>query len=202
MKYLIFADLHTFNPDNLDLITEEPDIIILLGDIKASSIYKILMYFPDKPCYGVLGNHDDESLFVSVNQYLKASPLYSTQIIDINLKKIEDYGLSFTGIQGSNKYKDDMVGYTQEESQVLYIPEADILFSHDTGYRYMGREDEPHIGLKGISNYIEHIQPKYNIFGHYHMNQTFTKENTTCICVYGCALFNDENGEMKIYFED
>ena len=92
MKYLIFADLHSFNPGNLDLIVDDFDVLLFLGDIKASSFIKIRQYFPDKRTYAVLGNHDDEGLIQSINiqiEMYNSIGLKMHPINDIHLQNVQ-----------------------------------------------------------------------------------------------------------------
>lgn len=125
MKFMIFADLHHFNADDLQTINSDFNYIILLGDIKASSIMTILDFFPDKKVYGVLGNHDDIGLFDSVNKIngMKHKLMYgyNTDIINIHLRQERIDNILLFGIEGSLKCKENMIGFTQDNSINLYI---------------------------------------------------------------------------------
>ena len=176
MKILLFADLHAFDKSKLNLIEDDFDIIVFLGDITTSTIGYILSCYPDKNAYGILGNHDSASVFASVNNLLSAQrklglPV-SNGITDIHAKRMTENGISFIGFQGSRKYKDDMIGFTETEAEAVAVAEADILFSHDSGYRWIKRDDDDvaHHGLKRIDHYVKDCQPKYHFFGHYHKN--------------------------------
>jgi Icc-related predicted phosphoesterase len=207
MKFLIFADLHQFNPLDLDKIKDDFDIIILLGDITTAAIKCILKKFDDKPVYGIYGNHDNEGMFESVDRILDMEyeiygKVRGNYINNINLKSEYWNDIWFTGLNGSVKYKDKMIGYSQEEALDLYIPIANILFSHETGYLYINNKEDQksHEGFKAISKYIKENRPKYHIFGHHHINTHFIEENTRCYCVYGCSVFDYETGNMKNIF--
>ena len=204
MKFLIFSDLHKFNKENLNKIKEDFDLIITLGDIYPSTLKEIILFFPEKQIFGILGNHDGIDMFTSVNKRLETEKHYNLYngdgIININLKEFKINNICFTGIEGCNKYKTFIPGYTQKESLNLDIPFSNILFSHDTGYKYMTQDDLAHKGLKGISRYIKRKKPKYHIFGHYHKNTAFTIKKTKCFCVYGCSIFDYETGVMKNIF--
>lgn len=207
MRFLIFADLHAFFRENVGKITEEFDIIVFLGDINGMDIRYILNTFPDKPAYGVLGNHDTKDLFDTANNFLvmerkmMQKPLLYP-IKDIHLKNIDDYELSFTGFQGSFKYKSTALGFTQEEAFSLKIPVVDILFSHETGYQYFEGQSKhcSHAGLKAISKYINEYQPKYHFFGHHHRDIQFQKGKTKCFGVYGCSIFDSNTEKIKKIF--
>lgn len=208
MKILLFADLHQFNKEDINQINENDfDIIVFLGDIKASVIKYILDCFAKKKSYGVLGNHDDKNVFFSINQQLKIEEELSGRkrenIIDINLKKVIIKEVSFVGIQGVNKYKNNMIGYTDEELENVSIPDSvNILFSHDSGYCDLKdvKNDNAHIGMKKISEYRVKSKPTYHIFGHYHIDCSFQKDNVTCFCIYGCSIFDTELGKIEKVF--
>jgi Icc-related predicted phosphoesterase len=207
MKFLIFADLHQFEPADLEKINEDFDVIILLGDITSSTIKYILKKFDNKPIYGIYGNHDSSGVFDSVDRILDMeyeiygkNRLYSINNIHL---KTEFWGdVALTGLNGSVKYKDNMIGYSQEEALKLSIPFSNILFSHETGYHYIDNKEnqKSHEGFQVISKYIKEKQPQYHIFGHHHINTSFIMENTRCYCVYGCSVFDYETGNMKNIF--
>ena len=198
MQVLIFSDLHSFDKNNLNHLKENYDICIFLGDIKSSTLKYIITNIKAVPIYAILGNHDDNTVFLSVNNYLKQLNKYHMYngyyLINFNLQKYNFGDYTFTGIEGAEKYKNNQPGYTQEESIALQIPEADILVSHDTGYNYM--KNNHHYGLLGINNYIQNKQPQFHIFGHYHVNTFLKKEKTNCYCVYGCSIFEPETNTM------
>ena len=43
-------------------------------------------------------------------------------------------------------------------------------------------------------------EPKYNIFGHYHQQYDFMKNNTRCICVYQCIILDVDTGNIEYIF--
>lgn len=206
MKYLILADLHSFNPNYLDLITEDFDVILFLGDIKASSFLRIRQYFPDKRAYAVLGNHDEQSLIQSVNKKIEMYNrigLKMNPINDIHLQNVQCKDDILTGFQGCVGYKQDRVMMTQEEASCLSIPAADILISHESGYYYVDPViDQCHKGFLAISEYIIKQRPKYNLFGHHHKNIQFQKQDTMCYCIYGCSVFDSTTGNIKNVFTE
>lgn len=207
MKFLIFADLHQFDAEDIKKIKKDFDVIIFLGDIDAVAIRLILEKFSDKPAYAVLGNHDSENAFNSVNNLLMIEKTifkepFTYPLVNIHLNAVALDNLTFVGLQGSVKYKDKCIGYAQEEALSLDVPSADILFSHDSGYHHVPYEncDMAHEGLQAISNYLEEKKPKYHIFGHHHKDLSFKWFETNCFCVYGCSVFDYEKGKMKKIF--
>lgn len=206
MKYLIFSDLHSFNASYLELIVEDFDILLFLGDIKASSFLRIRQYFPDKEIYAVLGNHDDKELFNFVNNQIKIYNNFGLKmkyINDLHLKTIQCEDQKLAGFQGCVGYKHDGIMMTQEESSMISIPPSDILISHESGYHYVEPiTDQCHEGFLSISDYIEKQKPKYNLFGHHHKNIQFQKGSTICYCIYGCSIFDSETGFIKNIFQE
>lgn len=203
MKFLLFADLHQFQEEDLGKIDDEFDIIVFLGDIDPVHIGRILSTFPEKPSFCVLGNHDDRNTVSSANGMARLDSRLKDQTLmyplkELNLRK-EVYGnVSFTAIEGSVLYKTNQIGYTQKDAMSLVLPPADILFSHESGYRFLRpkRYDKAHEGYKAITKYLKKIKPKYHIFGHHHRNTEFQKYKTKCFCVYGCSVFDANTGTM------
>lgn len=183
MKILLIADLHDLNYENLNKIDDiEFDICILLGDILKKYLDAIKSKIDISKIYGITGNHDTFNL------------LQTNGINDIDMKIINFDNLKIAGISGGVRYKRGMYAMlTQEEmnEKIKELDKCDILFSHETGYHYL-RDDDAHQGFIAIDEYIKKYEPKYNIFGHYHINNSFQKYNTKCICIYQCALFDTE----------
>ena len=206
MKFLLFADLHQFEPQLLNQIDQDFDVIILLGDINSVACKCILNAFPDYPIYGLYGNHDNVNLFESVNNILMIERQIRGQVFchpikNINLEQIIMNEVSFTGLHGSVKYSGSSVGYTQDEALHINIPASNILFSHETGYHYIPEHtDHAHEGYKVIAEYIEQKKPKYHIFGHHHVDIQFTKTETMCYGIYGCSIFDTQTGIMMKIF--
>ncbi|WP_097006713.1 metallophosphoesterase family protein [Lacrimispora amygdalina] len=204
MKYLIFADLHSFDADNLNLIVDSIDVLLFLGDIKVSSILKIRQMYPNKPAFGVLGNHDDLSLFHSANKQIEIYNKFEINmdpIVNMHCNCVNFETDIIAGLQGCVGYKDSGVMMTQEEANSLKIPCADILISHETGYHYMKPViDTSHEGFEAVLNYILKEKPKFHLFGHHHKNIQFQKEDTMCFCIYGCSIFDSASGSIKNIF--
>lgn len=208
MKFLIFSDLHNFDADNLKKIDNlEYDAIVFLGDVDARDLSRISCMYQTKPIYGILGNHDTTDIIDKANTLISiffGFVFRNTKchfIENFNLEKVDFNGISFFGIEGCVKYKEKQVGFTQEEANKFNIPKVDILFSHDTGYQYMGRTNKAHEGFRVIDKYLKEQKPKYHIFGHYHENKEFNMYDTKCFCVVGCNLFDTETGIMKNIFQ-
>ena len=193
MKILFFSDLHNFDEENLNKIKINPDLIVFLGDIMGKTLITIITWFPGKTYFGVLGNHDDKGLFTNINTFIRLSGK-KEKIIDANENLLKFNGITFTGLEGCIKYKENCTGYNIDDEIVL--PKADILISHEGGYLDVDNKLNAHQGYPQLSKYRKEFHPKYHFFGHQHVQCEFIKDNVNCYCVYQCGLFDFEN---KIY---
>ena len=192
LNILIFSDLHNHIDKEIDKIKNIPyDYCFILGDISVYNLKMILKYIDKQKIYAVLGNHDDLELLDKFG----IKNIHGTMI---NLNDIKIVGFS-----GSFKYKNSNTAmFNQKESIEIFklLPAADILISHDTGYRLMNFKDSAHQGFKGITKYIEKHKPKLNLFGHYHRNTDFKYKNTKCICIYQCAILDTTDFSISHIF--
>ena len=135
------------------------DICLLLGDFSGNDVDTIIKYVDNRKIYALLGNHDYKN-------YIRDNGLK-----DLNGRLIEVNGVTFTGIQGTFKYKPiDFPSFTQKGS-IDFLKDTepvDILVSHDTKFNSEAIEDPAHQGLFGITYYIYKNRVPYNIHGHLH----------------------------------
>lgn len=153
------------------------DLCILLGDIYPYEIDKISEYISTEKMVALLGNHDEADLYERYG------------IRNINGTVFEHDGVTFAGIEGSYRYKnEDFPSYTHYESLLLSenIEGADVLLSHDMMFTGKYR-DRAHCGLCGITNYVYKNAPTYHIHGHTHKPyEAVYKNGTKEISVYHC----------------
>lgn len=203
MKFLLFADLHSFDEENLRKIIQDFDYIIFLGDISASTMKTILNWFPNKKSYAVLGNHDDKDLLNSVNSFQALMSRFESGRFPVSPLHLIAENLGecvITGFDGAVEagYKKEITK-TQEEAMEANIPAADILFSHETGYHYLS-DDPVHEGFRVIDQYILEKQPVLHFFGHHHKDIILKKHTTICVGIYGCSIFDvDKKNILKIF---
>ena len=162
MKILFFSDLHDFDNEKLNKININPDLIIFLGDIKGRTLDQIIINFPNKTYFGVLGNHDGHGLFTNINTFIKLRG-GSEKIQDANKNLLEFNGITFTGLEGCVKYGRNSVGYDIDEEIIL--PKADILISHEGGYFDVENRLNAHQGYPQLSEYRKKFKPKYHFLG-------------------------------------
>jgi Icc-related predicted phosphoesterase len=182
---LCIADLHHWTYAELEKLRDlEYDICFLLGDIQTDVLEIIRRIIGKNSLYAVQGNHDLWTQFSDCG------------ISSLNLNAVEKSGYRFAGFGGASRYKDGryFAMLTQKESLKLaktfnsnFIG-ADVLISHDSFYKLFSRDDDAHIGLKGLSRIVKRNKIKLNICGHQHVNKVVKKHGCTVICVYRCSL--------------
>ena len=194
LRLLVLSDLHEhLTSDNLQKLSAlRFDKCILLGDILPANLSVVCSLIEKDRICGVLGNHDSWELYKNYG---------ITELANMTIN-----GVSVTGLSGSYNYKYKETGYamiSQSESRQIaeQAEKADILVSHDAPYKqFTSDEYDPHVGLEGISCYINTHYPKLHIHGHIHRNQKYNKNETKCISVYRCALVDYPSGKTKIIF--
>lgn len=193
MRMLVITDTHgVFKPiyeKHKDKLTDI-QMILLLGDHSQTDVLQIKDYFAKETLliYGIYGNHDI------------ATTLAGTPCFD---HKVCHFGFSFTGFNGSHRYKDSQIyGYTQKEGlwRAETLPKVDVLFSHDGPYNKS--LDDAHCGLKGITRYIKKKHPKTVIHGHLHKPNHYVIKHfgkqTDVYCVYQLAIIDfNADGTVK-----
>lgn len=196
LRILALADLHSWDRLTLETVRNydfDYNSCVLLGDIPLNALI-FLREIIEKPMLGVLGNHDE------------LGQLERCGIENLDRKIVTINGVKIAGLSGSHRYKcGNYPLLTQRESiaAAKAIPAADILISHDTAYRLMGRNDAAHCGLKGISRYISRRKPLMNLCGHYHENTSKKYRKCEVRCVFGCSLIEfsaDKDGRSRCEF--
>lgn len=193
IKLLIFADTHGHiksDPDyNLNIIPDDIDICLLLGDISRDDIAEILKHVPKEKIIGILGNHDYDT---NLEVY---------DIPNINKTMVEINGVKISGIEGCIKYKDTQPGYTLTDgfSTVKTIPAADICITHAAPFGILGLEHNTiHIGAPYINDYLYTTRTPINICGHNHVDYVKTLSNgTTIIGTYKQRIIEIDHNEIN-----
>lgn len=185
LRILAIADLHGHIDNFLDSIPDCNcyDICVLLGDNSLYDLKTLLNFIPVSKMIGVLGNHDEHDYYSRYG------------IRDINMDTISMKDISFIGIEGCLSYKDNMPGYTQEESLTLStsLPSSDVLISHSPPF-LSGDPDDIHNGLMGIAEYAYKNNISVILHGHLHESSVCMLKNGTIVkCVYGIELLDLNN---------
>lgn len=154
------------------------DITLCLGDLSSAEWSALSELSISCPLFSVCGNHDLKRMKVP------GKNMHATQV--------EVFGLKMTGMNGSYKYKDSDAYWLLDDSESVTLANemkcADVLLTHDSMKLLFGNKDEVHVGLDGISHYVNHFEPLLNVFGHYHINECLRYKNTLLICNYGINL--------------
>jgi Icc-related predicted phosphoesterase len=156
MRILAFADEppHGSIPDLI--AAYEPELIALLGDLEPAWIESLAAV--ELPKLGVLGNHDAEDALEAVGAE------------DIQLRRVEVGGLSFSGFGGSPRYSQDGGNeWTEKQAAKMVgrLPAADVLLTHSPP---AGVNDEPddaaHRGSPALREWVELHRPAWLLHGH------------------------------------
>lgn len=173
MNILIYSDLHH---SKVELFEQEPDFIILLGDIEKEAIRLIDQHY-SCPKVGVLGNHDPFSTFEN------------TSVVNVHKRIIRINEITLSGFQGSPIYKENTHYPLYEEREVFdYVetmPSVDIFLSHSQpSVKIEGTFSDPHRGFLGLHYLLQQGKTKLLLHGHIHQNIEYTTENTPVISTY------------------
>ena len=191
IKILFIADTHNAlygqEKELMDISKKEYDICILLGDHSNSDIEIILKYIPIDKIYGLLGNHDQFTLYENFN------------IKSLHNKKITINNVVLAGFEGSFRYTDkDKPLYTHQESMDILnnLGPSDIFITHVKPFT-IDSNDPPHDGLKGITEYIYKNNIPFHIHGHLHNNDIdILKNKTVSKCIYPFEIVNFSSNKI------
>lgn len=193
LRMLCIADTHgdmlMMTSDSIIDKFRDVDVVICVGDIRKDEL-KVISRLSKNKILAIKGNHD------SVNQFDELP-----EIIDIHNNMVDINGVNIIGIEGSIKYNDCVVGFSQKES--LHLAKsmqkgADILISHSHMYCKDDAELGPynsHVGLKGTRYYFRHNRC-VNIHGHDHISTEL--KNPRELRLYGMCNVLYKNGKLSL----
>ena len=156
MRLLALADERPPAPVKRIVADNEPDAIVLLGDLED----EVLADVSDLavPALGVLGNHDPEDRLEQLG------------IRDVHLRRAEVGDLSFAGFEGCVRYgRGGLHQYTQRQAERLArkLPVADVLLAHCPPWGVNDEPDDPaHVGFRALREWVERHQPRLLLHGH------------------------------------
>ena len=174
MRFLVIADYY-------DRDVEEPladvvdagqiDAVITAGDLSAwplSGIEELSV-----PTMGVYGNH------------CNGTYLEQLGITNLHLTRVVHQNISFVGLQGCVRYKEDPrdILYTQQEYRTLVesLPPADVLVTHCPPRGVNDHDDPAHVGIDALLPWLDHSQPGLLIHGHTYPDDPVTAYRQTRI---------------------
>lgn len=145
------------------------ELLVSCGDMP--SVYlEFITSVLNVPLFYVRGNHDDS--------YKEKPPGGE----DLHARLIEFGGLSFYGLEGSIRYNNSPVQYTDGEMGRLVLGAAprlrlrrmryghgvDVLVTHSPAKGIHDAEDRPHHGFKALLRFMDWYHPRYMVHGHVH----------------------------------
>jgi uncharacterized protein len=156
MRILAFADAPPHAPIAELVRAHRPELIVLLGDLEPAWTEGLAAV--ELPKLGVLGNHDASDALVAVGAD------------DLQLRRVELGGLSFSGFAGSPRYSLHGANeWTEEEAAELVerLPAADVLLTHSPPAGVNDEPDDtPHRGSPALRQWVERHQPSWLLHGH------------------------------------
>jgi Icc-related predicted phosphoesterase len=162
------------------------DLIVSCGDMPATYLEFITSVL-NVPLYYVRGNHDES--------YKERPPGGE----DLHRRLRTYNGISYFGIEGSIRYNNGDVQYTQAEMSNMVLKAwfplllrrishkrgVDIFVTHAPAYGIHDQDDLPHKGIKAFLRFMRWYRPRYMLHGHVHTydrrTQTETAYIDTCI---------------------
>jgi Icc-related predicted phosphoesterase len=156
MRILAFADEPPHGPIAELIAANRPDLIVLLGDLEPAWTEGLAAV--DLPKLGVLGNHDAQDALSVIGAE------------DVQLRRVEVNGLSFSGFGGSPRYSREGANeWTEKEARELVgrLPAADVLLTHSPPAGVNDEPDDPaHRGSPALREWVEHHRPAWLLHGH------------------------------------
>ncbi|HHY98195.1 MAG TPA: metallophosphoesterase, partial [Firmicutes bacterium] len=200
LKILVVADREEpllydyFNPERFSDI----DLVISCGDLPGEYLSFIATML-NVPVFYVRGNHD-----VS---YASRPPEGCT---NIDGRVVNYKGIRIAGLEGSRRYTDDAVQYSEREmfwklialKPKLWLSRGiDILVTHAPPYSVHDLPDVCHQGFKVFLKMIKSYKPRYFLHGHVHLNykarqERITRVASTCVVNgHGFYILNYETSD-------
>jgi Icc-related predicted phosphoesterase len=156
MRILAFADEPPHGPIAELIAANRPELIVLLGDLEPAWTDSLAAV--DLPKLGVLGNHDLQDALSAVGAE------------EVQLRRVEVGGISFSGFGGSPRYsRDGPNEWTEEEAEKLVgkLPAADVLLTHSPPAGVNDEPDDPaHRGSPALRAWVEQHRPAWLLHGH------------------------------------
>lgn len=143
------------------------DLVVSCGDLDVSYL-DCVVTMANAPLLYVRGNHDVG--------YDECPPLGGT---DIDGRIVVMGGLRFAGLEGSLRYREGIVGYSQREmlfraKRLELLAQAkggvDVLVTHVPPRGCGDLADMPHWGFEAFNGLLARLSPHLMLHGHVHLN--------------------------------
>jgi Icc-related predicted phosphoesterase len=162
---------------NLRRRYSDVELVISCGDL-SSAYLEFIISVLNVPLFYVRGNHDEG--------YAEQTPGGE----DLHRRVIKYNGLTFAGLEGSIKYNEGKIQYTDQQMSLIVMGMAtslgfqrlnkgyglDVLVTHSPPKGIHDAEDRPHHGFKGLIQFMRWYRPRYLLHGHVH---TYDRRKTT-----------------------
>lgn len=171
---------------NLRRRYSDVDLVVSCGDMP--SVYlEFITSILNVPLFYVRGNHDE--------RYDKEPP----GGVDLHSRIVDYKGLTFAGLEGSIRYNNGPIQYTEFDMMRMVLRMApklamqrlatqsgiDVLITHSPARGIHDAQDLPHTGFKALLRLMRWFRPRYMLHGHVHTydrrSTTRTKYHDTCI---------------------
>ena len=179
------------------------ELIVSCGDLP--SVYlEFITSVLNVPLFYVRGNHDEN--------YSERPPGGE----DLHGRLVRYQGLTFYGLEGSIRYNDSPLQYTDSEMLRLVVSAGprlyyqrmchrrplDVLVTHSPPRGIHDAEDKPHWGFKALLRFMEWYQPRFMVHGHVHTwdRRTITRTDylkTTIININPVTVMNIEPAQPR-----
>lgn len=183
MKILCVSDTiqaQLENAANLRRRYADIEVIVSCGDLPAAYLEYITSVL-SVPMVYVRGNHDE--------MYVQEPP----GGIDLHQQIITIGGLTFAGLEGSIRYNEGKIQYTELEMMQKvfgYAPRllfnrarhgfgVDILVTHSPAKHIHDADDRPHRGFRSLRWFMQWYRPRYMVHGHVHTYDRRVQTRTT-----------------------
>lgn len=180
MKILCVSD--TIMPQlesaaNLRRRYHDVELVLSCGDLSAAYLEFIVSVL-NVPLFYVRGNHDEG--------YSQAPPGGE----DLHQRVVKYNGLSFGGLEGSIRYNQGTIQYTEYQMNMMVIGMSsqlwyqrmtrghgvDVFVTHSPPRGIHDQEDLPHQGFGAFLKFMQWYRPRYLLHGHVH---TYDRRKTT-----------------------
>lgn len=165
------------NAANLRRRYNDIDLVLSCGDLSAAYLEFITSVL-NVPLFYVRGNHDQG--------YEERPP--GGENLHGHIRKFR--GLTFCGLEGSMRYNNADIQYSNGEMSTMVMRMAprlgyrrwryghgiDVFVAHSPPYGIHDANDLPHQGFKAFLSFIDWYRPRYMLHGHVH---TYDRRVTT-----------------------
>jgi uncharacterized protein len=189
MKILCVADTvvqQLENAAHLRRRYSDVDLIVSCGDLPAAYL-EYMTSVLSVPLYYVRGNHD--------TGYEERPPGGD----DLHMRLFTFRGVTFYGLEGSLKYNNSPIQYSQSDMQMMawrsiasLMPRRiggrralDVFVTHAPPKGIHDRDDLPHNGFDSYLTFMKMVKPRYLLHGHTHTwdnrDIVVTQYEDTCV---------------------